>query len=178
MNGHQIDNIINSLSEIKHLFLGIYKNDTIPFELQSKRNGFFIVNTTVKISTMGHWILYYIKDNCLYFFDSFGQPLSVYGLDIESFFDTYNYDKIKVFNSALQDDMSYVCGAYTIYFAYMMGKNHSTYYIKSRFSSNKKRNDSLVTKFIFLKTKTQIICNSQYCSSHMFQTKCRKYCSC
>ena len=53
-----------------------------------------------------------------------------------------------------------------------MAKNHSTYYIKSRFSKNKKRNDSLVTKFIFLKTKTKnklhvihSTCNAQY--SHL-----------
>ena len=89
----------------------------------------------------------------------------------------YTGDKVKVFNSPLQDDISYVCGAYTIYFAYMMAKNHSTYYIKIRFSKNKKRNDSLVTKFIFLKTKIQITCNSQNCKTYMFQTKYRKYCS-
>ena len=94
MNGYQIINIINSLSEVKYLFLGIYKNDTVPIELQLKRNGFFIVNTTVKNSSMGHWILYYIKDNVLYFFDSFGQPPNVYGLDIALFFNTYNGTKI------------------------------------------------------------------------------------
>ena len=34
---------------------------------------------------MGHWILYYTKDDVIYFFDSFRQPLDMYGLDIESF---------------------------------------------------------------------------------------------
>ena len=38
-----------------------------------------------------------------------------------------------------------------------MTRNHSTYHIKSRFSRNKKSNDSLVTKFIFLKTKLHVI---------------------
>ena len=60
----------------------------------------------------------------------------------------------------------------------MMARNHSTYYDKSRFGKNNKHNDLLVIKFIFFKIKTQITCNSQYCSSHMFQTKCRKYYSC
>ena len=48
---------------------------------------FFIVNTTVKISTMGYWILYYIRDSVLQFSDSSGQPLdiNIYGLDIESY---------------------------------------------------------------------------------------------
>ena len=116
---------------------------------------------------------HHIKYGDRYFFDSFGQPLSMYGLDIALFFNTYNGNKIKVFNSPLQDDISYVCGAYTIYFAYIMSKNYSTYYIKTKFSKNKKRNDSLMKKFIFLKTGTQITCNSRYCSSFMFQINCR-----
>ena len=51
---------------------------------------------------------------------------------------------------------------HTLYLTYMMARNHSTYYINSKFSKNKKRTGSLVTKFIFLKTKTKITCNSQY----------------
>ena len=67
--------------------------------------------------------------------------------------------------------MSYACGAYTIYFTYMIARNHSPYYIKYKFSKNKKCYDSLliVTKFFFLKTETQITFNSQYCSFYMFQ---------
>ena len=51
-------------------------------------------------------------------------------------------------------------------------------YLDSGFSKNKNLDDSLVTKFIFSKTKTQFTCNSPYCSSYMLQTKCRKYLSC
>ena len=71
--------------------------------MQLKRNRFFIVNTTVKISTLEHRNLYCIKYGVLYLFYSFGQPFEVYGLDIESLFTTYTGDKIKVFNSAIQD---------------------------------------------------------------------------
>ena len=57
---------------------------------------------------MGHWIIYYIKDGVYYFFGSFGQPLDMYGLDIEPFYTTYTkiyvkYIKEKLFNSPLQD---------------------------------------------------------------------------
>ena len=68
----------------------------------------------MKILTIGHWILYYIKDGVHYFFYSFAKPLNMYGLDIEPFFKTYTGNKIKVFNSPLQNDISYVCGTYTI----------------------------------------------------------------
>ena len=50
---------------------------------------------------MGHWIWYYIKYGALYFFSSFGQPLDMFELDIESFFTTYTGDEVKVFNSPL-----------------------------------------------------------------------------
>ena len=50
INGYQIDSIVNSLPETKYLFHGFFKNDTISFELQLKRNVFFIVYITVKIS--------------------------------------------------------------------------------------------------------------------------------
>ena len=59
-----------------------------------------------------------------------------------------------------------------------MDKNHCTYYVNSRFSKNKNCNDSLVTKFFFFKTKIKLTCHSQYCSTCMFPTKCRKYCLC
>ena len=56
MNGYQIYCILDSLVGIKYLFHEFLKNDTIPFELQLKRNGFFIANTSVEISSMGYWI--------------------------------------------------------------------------------------------------------------------------
>ena len=67
MNGYQIDSIRNSLAEVNIHFMDVSKNDRIPSKLQLKINGFNIVNTSVKISYMKHWILYYIKDGVLHF---------------------------------------------------------------------------------------------------------------
>ena len=82
----------------------LIKKNTIPFELQLKVNGFFNINISVKISFMEHWILYYMKDGVLYFFDFSGQPLNIYGIAIESVFTSYTSDKVKVFNFPLVDD--------------------------------------------------------------------------
>ena len=54
LNEYEIDSILNSLAETKYLFHGYFKNDTICFELHLKRNAFFIVNISVKISSTGH----------------------------------------------------------------------------------------------------------------------------
>ena len=59
---------------------------------------------------MGHWILYYIKDVVLYFFDCLGQPLDIYGLDMELLFTAYTGDKVRVFNSPLQYDTYLLMG--------------------------------------------------------------------
>ena len=79
-------------------FMDVYKITQSLLNCNQKEKDFFIVNTTVKNSILGHWILYYIKDCVLYFFDSFGQPLDIYGLDIESCFTTCTGDSVRLFN--------------------------------------------------------------------------------
>ena len=86
MNGYKIDGMLNILAETKYSFHGRFKNDTIPFELQLKKKRFLIANTSVKIPSVVHWILYHIKDGILYFFDSFENPFNMSRLDVELFF--------------------------------------------------------------------------------------------
>ena len=178
MDNLQITKIVKNLSETQSLFQGCYKNDDIPFSLLSRRHCFFIVNTSINVNSMGHWLLFYIKDFNLYFFDSFGLAPFNYGGDVHSFFNKYNNFKTMVFNSPIQSDSSYVCGAYVIYFAYMMSRNYSYLILKKKFTKNKRKNDSIVSNFIYKITRTQIKCNSSFCPSYMFLTSCRKYCSC
>ena len=58
---------------------------------------------------MGNWILQYIKQGSLYFFDSLVQDILC--IRYEIIFHNFLADKIKIFNSALQDDISYAYGA-------------------------------------------------------------------
>ena len=65
MDSNQISTIINILPNVKFNLQGGFKNDTIPHDLQSRRNCFFIVNTSVNETIMGHWVLFCIKDFAL-----------------------------------------------------------------------------------------------------------------
>jgi len=127
---------------------------------------------------MGHWILFYIKDFRLYYFDSFGLSPIDYGWDIDHFYTTYTGYKTKVFHTAIQNDTSYVCGAYTIFISFYMSMDYSLFYIKSLFTRNRRRNDSFIVSRLYSLVGLDIECNQNFCSNLMFFEKCRKFCSC
>lgn len=116
MDSYQIGKALNIIPEIGNLFKGCYFNRNIPFELKYERECFFIVNTIVELGNMGHWILFYVSNQHLYFFDSFGIDPMQYGWDIARFFSSYGGCKTIVFNRPIQSEFSYVCGAYVILF--------------------------------------------------------------
>ena len=178
MNGLEIINCIEQIPCLKYSFIGVYNNKNIPVSLKYMRNGFFIVNTIYNVNKMGHWIMYYIKDFNIYFFDSYGSHPTEYGMCIEEFYNSYPYNKIIVFDREIQDDSSYVCGVYAIYFAYSMCNNKSINMIKKKFGKNRNKNDLFVTGFLYKLLGLSISCNKNYCPSIMHSHKCKKFCLC
>ena len=87
-------------------------------------------------------------------------------------------NRIIVFRSSIQSDLSYVCGAYFTYFASVMSRNHTSNNIRNKFSRYTMRNVSIVSKFIYESTGTQIKRNSNFCLGFVLLTKRRKYYSC
>ena len=72
MDNYQIVKALDLIPEVGNLFKGCFFNRNIPFSFMYERECFFIVNTLVELGNMGHWVLFHIKNDCLYFFDSFG----------------------------------------------------------------------------------------------------------
>lgn len=178
MDARQISNILNGVDETRYYFKGCYESKNIPNWFANIVNGFIIVNTLNNTNKIGHWVLFYIKNTSLYYFDSFGNEPSVYGTYISNFYHAYPKDKTLVFKSPLQADFSYVCGAYVIYFSYMMCHNYSIAFIRNKFTKNKEYNDEIVSGFVYKISGIKHVCNSSYCPSYMFLTRCRQYCSC
>ena len=90
MNWFQISNALTIMPETVYLFRGCYYNRNILFSLFNERTCFFIVNTKADLSRpMGHWILFYIRDYNLLFFDSIALEPKFYGWDIEEFYQLY-----------------------------------------------------------------------------------------
>ena len=178
MDGGQINNILNGMEETRHYFKGCYINKNLPKWFANIENGFIIVNTLNDANKIGHWILFFIKNMHLYYFDSFGNNPNNYGYRTSKFYNTYPKNKTIVFNSPVQADFSYFCGAYVIYFSYMMCLDYSTGFIKNKFTNNKKNNDKVVSRFVYKKSGIEHTCNSFFCPSYMFLTRCRQFCSC
>ena len=178
MDTLQIMYAVQNISPTNRFFKGCYYNRNIPFNLMKERECFFIVNTITNVRKMGHWILFYIKNFRLYFFDSFAMSPVEYGWDIDSFFTSYPGYKTEVFQSPIQNDVSYVCGAYTIFFAHCMCMDYSLFHIKTLFTRNRRRNDSFVVSRVYSLVGLDIECKSDFCTSLMFFDKCRKYCLC
>ena len=140
MNGIQIRNALDIIPETYGKFKGLFLCTNVPFELFHQRECFFIVNTLTRPSgKMGHWLLFFIKNYKLYFFDSFGLTPETYNWDINDFYHNYPYEKLTVFDKAIQNDSSYVGGSYVIFFAYSMCKEYSLCRIISTFTDKKKK---------------------------------------
>ena len=179
MNGLQIIKAVEIVPEMENLFKGVYINKNLPYNLIGKKDYFFIVNTLNKVSqSMGHWILFFIRDFELLFFDSFAMTPEYYDWEIYDFFEAYPYKKKIVFNKPLQRDSSYTCGAYSITFAYYMTKGKTLYYIKSLFSNNKTKNDSYVVSFLYSLVGFQQNCSIELCPNVNFNNKCNMFCIC
>ena len=150
MNSLQIESVVQRFSTLRNVFVGCYLNNTAPIhEINTMNELCFIMNTISQPTKMGHWILFYVKRNILYFFDSFGKHPDFYGGYISKIFKFFCGEKILVIQKELQMETSIVCGGYCILFALLMSKGHTIYYINSMFSFNKFCNDSIVKMFIY-----------------------------
>lgn len=178
MDSNQLTQILQMIPETNGLFKGCFYNRNIPFQLMHEKECFFIVNTIVDVRKMGHWILFYIRNHHLYFFDSFAFSPNDYEWDIADFFNTYPTNKTIVFSNQIQNELSYVCGVYTIFFGYFMSKKYSINRIKSIFTRNTRRNDSYVVSFLHSLVGITLTCEQKYCHAYMYSGKCRKYCDC
>lgn len=151
MTGFQVIEALNRIPETRRLFRGFYFNGHLPLNLLNERTCFCVVNAiTDTESNMGHSILFYVKDYHLLFFDSSASEPNSYGWDIQQFYQQYPGDKSIVLSRPLQNESSYVCGAYTVVIAYFLSNNFTVEQIKSLFTENTRNNDLIISKYFAL----------------------------
>ena len=152
MNGQEIIDVVKRIDGLSSIFAGIFLNNYIPTYLKQKRNIFFIVNTIENIqeNTLGHWTMIHIStDKHLTFWCSYGFSVNSYGGAIKKFYHEYPYSKDCVLQREYQQNSSIVCGIYVIFFAHKMFLNIPIQKIKSYFSYNRKKNDSIMLKYFY-----------------------------
>ena len=148
MNGLQVRYAFKQDEMVNYYFRGIFLNKNIPIRILEQKTCFFVVNTMVDKSRIGHWVLIYIDDIYIYFFDSLGATPSYYGGDISKNFENTSRYRIIVFSEPIQSKTSSVCGAYVIFFGYELIRNKSIDSIKSKFKHSQFRNDRIVVKYM------------------------------
>ena len=102
----------------------------------------------------------------------------IYGGEISRFFYEYPNHKIIAVTKQIQNDSSYVCGAYVIYFTFLMSKGYTINKINDIFSNNTVKNDLIVTNFIYSLNGVKLNCRQDFCPSIVFSSHCRKFCCC
>ena len=88
---------------------------------------------------MGHRFVLYNKDYNILFIDSFGINPKFYGRDIKDFYALYPGCKNMMLKKPIQNEFSYVCGAYCVVTSYFLSKNYTINRFKSVFIKNTRK---------------------------------------
>ena len=147
MDTIQLTLILRKDKYTRGVFQGVYPSDKLPNSVSSYP-ALLIANVDTSEMPGSHWIAFYFtKDEEGEFFDSYGLPPSTYTGTFVNFLN--NNSKQWTFNSVtLQSMKSKVCGHFSLYFGLFRCRNISMSTIVHRFSTNKRRNDFIVKRFI------------------------------
>ena len=147
MNSTQLTHILRKHKYSRAVFQGVYPSDKLPTSVSSFP-ALFIANVDTSDKPGSHWVAFYFtKDQKGEFFDSYGLPPSNYTGTFPLFLNN-NSNGWKFNSKTLQSIDSKVCGHYCLYYALFCCRNICMSTIVNRFSSNKRRNDFLVKRFI------------------------------
>lgn len=121
---------------------------------------FIILNTEPSHILLGHWIAIIYTNTTIEYFDSFGETLEFYNINLNR--------NVKIINNSrnFQSMQSLVCGFYSLLYLSLRSKSYPVQYFYSLFTSNKINNDKLVLQFYKkIKTKKYICSYGQKCIS-------------
>ena len=111
MNGHQIERIFLSNPFTRLIYNGVYRNNSLPFDLLQKETSLTVININRKKLSVKHWVIPYKIGQILYFFDSLAKCPKYYGGGIMFFYQTFSGCVVTALKKPLQPLNSYTCGA-------------------------------------------------------------------
>lgn len=146
MDNYQIEKILRSDSYTRKRFLGVFPSDKIPKKIK-KTPTCFIVNVDSSKKPGSHWVAFYVHSpNLLEFFDSYGNPPSMYPGPIEKY--AAYFDNVESNPLRLQSLTTKVCGQYCIYYLYSKCRGKNLKKILSVFGNSLMSNDKKVHRFV------------------------------
>ena len=179
MNGFQIKSLLKKLTVSNSFFSGVYTDKILPFEIIEKDKAVIIVNISFRNKKIGHWVVMYIYEKTLYFFDSYAKKPQFYGGNIDIFCKLFQGAIVFPVKKSIQEKGSFVCGGYSLYFAECIFKNMSISETMSIFSQKKPfENDVFIKNFVYSLIGSDKICKPQFCYRYMFNSDCNESCPC
>ena len=147
LNTLHINSVAGQNDVIKRFFIGTFPSCLVKYPPQRKIYS-FVTNTGICSSSGYHWNGWFVKNDTVIFFDSFGrspmdQSLPHQYRDIISRFKRFRY-----FKYAIQPIESFTCGYYTIHFLYVMSFGLDFSSLFQDYSYSKHENDKIVINII------------------------------
>ena len=142
----ELNEILTKNNVTKNTFIGTYPSCMSP---STKKNIYaFITNTDNHLSIGTHWNAWFVNNNEITFFDTFGR--SYYDTDFPYIYEeiTKKFKKVKYSTVELQSKDSWTCGYFCVNFIYSLSLGLDFKEFLNEFSNNLELNDYIVLKFV------------------------------
>ena len=142
----QLNDILCQASATKHRYIGAYPACITP---KSKKSIYaFISNTDNHEEDGEHWCAWVIKDENLFFFDSFGRSPNDETLPMNFLEISRNFKHIQYTKTRIQGWNSNACGYFCIHFIYMfcLGLDYEEFL--NEYTCNYLNNDNVAYNFV------------------------------
>jgi len=127
-------------------FRGAYPYDKVDSsKIDKNTRNIFMINTTPSYKKYGHWVLYFIDNDSLYYFDSFSRDTRAYGTQFHQCYEilTKNY-KVITISRQVQSYKSNLCGEFCTFVAKKLCRGETINMIFEYFSNELIKNDKVV----------------------------------
>ena len=154
MNTWQLENVLRGDRITRAVFGGVFPSDELPSRVPEGKR-LFIANTDPAAEPGQHWVaLYFGKGPHCTYFDSYGLPPFVGGIDrfIDGNAECWTYNE-----KSLQDPNSTMCGHYCVFFAVHLCDGMSLGRIQRMFHKDKQWNDRMVEAFVRERYKSNYV---------------------
>lgn len=161
MNNYQLQCIIDCDVKMKKNVVGVFPADRIPKRHSTNPYG-MIVNTDPHHLPGRHWVAFFINNDHLEAFDSYGHSPGLYSINLMQFMQRFR--RVTINTKELQDSKTNVCGQFCLYYLMCRCRGYSMSDIVNTFSNDLALNDQFVYTFIN---------DRYYCCMHHFATYCQ-----
>ena len=140
-----IDHILTNNSVTSQYYIGTYPACILPYSDQKQYS--FVTNVENHSEKGLHWTAWYVQDNTILFFDSFGRRYDDETLpgNFKEF--VKSFDKVVCAKKRVQSWTSVTCGHFCINFLYLLSLGLDFRFFLNQYTYNFEKNDEEVFEF-------------------------------